>query len=206
MADAKALSDHELMASCAKGAMDAFGELVGRYKEPIIAFLFRYTGDYRAAEDLAQETFIRVFKKIPEYNTSAKFSTWLYTIASNLAKDRFKYQRRHPAGSLDQQVAADDTRAISDLGLADESQRPDGAAVRGEMREIAGRALAALDDDEREILVLRDVQGLPYDEIAQVLGAPLGTVKSRVNRARLAFKEKFKELYHVGDTSQIVVD
>src|ERR1051326_1906457 len=98
-----ALPDHELMARLRNGpadlVMQGFEILVARYKNAIVSFLFRFVGDFRTAEDLAQETFLRIFKKLNDYNSSAKFSTWLYTIASNLAKDEFKRRSRHPAKS-----------------------------------------------------------------------------------------------------------
>ena len=103
--DLTALPDHEIMArikTASSGVvMLGFEVLVGRYKNAIVSYLYRFVGDYRTAEDLAQETFLRVFKKVQDYNNAAKFSTWLYTIASNLAKDEFKRRARHPVRSLD---------------------------------------------------------------------------------------------------------
>ena len=195
--DLTALSDNDLMERL-KGAAVAevasgFDVIIQRYKNAIVSYLFRYVGDHRTAEDLAQEAFLRVFRKIDEYNSTAKFSTWLYTIASNLAKDEFKRRVRHPAGSLDWQTGkgADTTRNVPQaMESADPS--PDAALEKDEMRTAVDRALKELKEDDREILVLKDVQGLAYDEIAQILKLPMGTVKSRISRARLAFKEIWK--------------
>jgi len=181
------------MKACARGEMGSFAELVRRHKDPITNYLYRYTGDYRTAEDLAQEAFLRVFRKIPEYNASAKFSTWLYTIATNLAKDEFKRRARHPAVPLEQQRPGADTSQIVTAAPPASGLRPEEDSSRAELRVLVHESLDALDPEAKEILVLREVQGLAYDEIAGILGVPVGTVKSRINRARLAFKDLFQQ-------------
>jgi len=197
--DPAGLSDNDLMTRL-KEAPPAelaagFEVLVHRYKNAIVSFLFRFVGDPRTAEDLAQEAFLRVFRKIAEYNSTAKFSTWLYTIASNLAKDEFKRRSRHPAGSLDWESGkgADTTRNVPTAMAADDPG-PDEELERGEVREHVAAALKLLKEDDREILVLKDVQGLAYEEIARILDLPMGTVKSRISRARLAFKDAWKRI------------
>lgn len=196
--DPASLPDHELMARLKTASpqemVTGFEILVRRYKNAIVSFTYRYLGDYRAAEDLAQEAFLRVFRKIQDYDSTAKFSTWLYTIAGNLAKDELKRRARHPAKSLDWKSGegADTTRNVPTL--ADASQPPEQEMERDEMRAKVNQALAKLDGDDREVILLKDVQGLPYDEIARVLDLPLGTVKSRIARAREAFKDVWKNL------------
>jgi RNA polymerase sigma-70 factor (ECF subfamily) len=197
--DLAALSDQDLMARL-KGASReeraaGFEVIVRRYKNAIVTFLYRFVGDYRTAEDLAQEAFLRVFRKLDEYNQTAKFSTWLYTIASNLAKDEFKRRVRHPAGSLDWQTGAgaDTTRNVP-TAMESEAPAPEDGMQREEVRAQVQEALKRLKEDDREILILKDVQGLAYEEIADILGLPMGTVKSRISRARLAFKEAWKQL------------
>lgn len=195
-----ALPDHELMARLKDAEGDdlvaGFDVIVHRYKNAIVSFLYRYVGDFRTAEDLAQETFLRIFRKIKEYNHTAKFSTWLYTIASNLAKDEFKRRVRHPAKSLDWAAGggADTTREIPQLKADTTESVPQARIEVDETRGSVNQALKQLEENDREILLLKDVQGLSYDEIAQVLGLPMGTVKSRISRARLAFKEVWKRL------------
>jgi len=195
--DPGALSDNDLMTRLKEAPPSevaaGFEVIVHRYKNAIVSFLFRYVGDPRTAEDLAQEAFLRVFRKIGEYNSTAKFSTWLYTIASNLAKDEFKRRARHPAGSLDWEggKGADTTRNVP-TAMAAEGPEPEEELERGEARERVAAALKLLKEDDREILVLKDVQGLAYDEIARILALPMGTVKSRISRARLAFKDVWK--------------
>lgn len=171
----------------------AFGELVRRYKGAILTYLVRYVGDLKTAEDLAQEAFVRVFRRIDAYDRRARFSTWLYTIASNLAKDEFKRRRRHPAMSYDWQSAGTDdtTRNIPMAQDADES--PERVALQTETSQRVQETLQQLDADDREVLILREIQGLKYEEVAEILGVPLGTVKSRIARARLAFRQVWKE-------------
>lgn len=189
------LSDHDLMKACARGEMGAFAELMRRHKDFITNYLYRYTGDFRTAEDLAQETFLRVYRKIPEYTPAAKFTTWLYTIATNLAKDEFKRRARHPAVALESQKPGASTSQIVTAAPPADVPPPDDASARAEVRSLVHAALDALDPEAKEILVLREVQGLAYEEIAGVLGVPVGTVKSRINRARMAFKEQFQHRY-----------
>jgi RNA polymerase sigma-70 factor (ECF subfamily) len=192
-----ALPDNELMArlKAASGPelMRGFEIIVGRYKNAIVSFLFRFTGDFRTAEDLAQEAFLRVFKKVQDYNPSAKFSTWLYTIASNLAKDEFKRRARHPARSLDWKGGNDTTRDMPQAKADTTESVPDVILEHDEVRVQVNKALDLLEAHDREILVLKDVQGLSYDDIAQILQLPMGTVKSRLSRARTAFKEVWKK-------------
>ena len=194
-----ALPDNELMGrlkTATQGElMRGFEIIVARHKNAIVSFLFRFTGDFRTAEDLAQEAFLRVFKKIQDYNSTAKFSTWLYTIASNLAKDEFKRRSRHPARSLDWKSGGDTTRDMPQAKAADTTSSVPGARLeKDEVRLNVNKALDLLDGHDREILVLKDVQGLSYDEIAEILGLPMGTVKSRISRARTAFKEVWKKM------------
>lgn len=195
--DLATLSDNDLMSRLKTAPREevvlGFEVLVGRYKNAIVSFLYRYVADFRTAEDLAQEAFLRVFRKLGEYNSTAKFSTWLYTIASNLAKDEFKRRVRHPAGSLDWQsgAGADTTRNVPQAMEA-EDPPPDASMEQDEMRANVVRALRDLKEEDREILLLKDVQGVAYEEIARILRLPMGTVKSRISRARLAFKEVWK--------------
>jgi RNA polymerase sigma-70 factor (ECF subfamily) len=192
------LPDNELMArmKTAPSAelMAGFEILVDRHKNAIVSFLYRYTGDFRTAEDLAQEAFLRVFKKLQDYNSSAKFTTWLYTIASNLAKDEFKRRARHPARSLDWRGGGDTTRAVPQVKADTTESVPDVRLEHDEVRQGVKKALDRLDAHDREILVLKDVQELSYEEISEILDLPMGTVKSRLSRARQAFKDVWKTM------------
>lgn len=196
--DYSTLSDRDLIAflksAQAPVLAEGFSVVVARYKGAMVSFLYRYVGDIRTAEDLAQETFLRVYRKIGNYDPTAKFSTWLYTIAVNLAKDEFKRRSRHPAKSLDWMSGAGNDTTRNVPVLADDGVRPEHSLEKDEMQDHVQKALHRLKVEERRILILKDVQELSYDEIAGILELPLGTVKSRISRARLAFKEVWKRL------------
>lgn len=170
-----------------------FETIVRRHKNAIMSYLYRFVGDWRTAEDLAQEAFLRVFRKLADYQPGAKFTTWLYTIASNLAKDEFKRRVRHPAQSMDWQggTGADTTRNVPTL-ISEATPAPEERLEQDETRRQIAAALDGLKEEDREIIVLKDVQGLAYEEIAEILKLPVGTVKSRLSRARLAFKDEWK--------------
>lgn len=183
-----------LRAARGKSFESGFRELVRRYKNGIMTFLTRYTGDPGTAEDLAQETFVRVYKNLHRYDPRARFSTWIFTIAGNLAKDEFKRRRRHPSISFEWQSSdrGDTSRPIP--AIRDEHEGPGQVAVQAETGRRVQEALAKLDAPDREVLILRDIQGLKYEEIAEILQLPLGTVKSRIARARFAFRTLWEEL------------
>ena len=191
--------DHELMVLLREALPDprpeVFQELVRRYKDRIVHYIYRYVGQRATAEDLAQECFVRVFRNVAQYDPHAKFSTWIYTIATNLAKDEFKRRARHPARSLDWQSSesSDTTRDLPGA-RGSTTREPHIIVEKQELRDQIQDALRKLKDDDREILVLREIQQMPYDEIARILGVPMGTVKSRISRARAAFTDVWKEM------------
>lgn len=170
----------------------AFEALIERYQGPIFNLVYRMLGNREEAEDLAQEVFITVFKQIDGFRGEASLSTWLYRIASNHCINRRKYlsHRRHYDG-----------RSLSDLGDREElgggrlqtatrPPRPDEMAEGLELERAIQECITALDEDHRLVLVLRDIQSLSYEEIVEITGIAIGTVKSRLHRARMALKEK----------------
>ncbi len=199
-----ALPDNDLLIQLKSAGIDQqtdlFGELVRRYKDRIVHFLYRYVGDRSTAEDLGQEAFIRVFRNILEFDPASKFSTWLYTIATNLAKDEFKRRARHPAKSLDwKSTEASDTTRDLPGAQADERIEPDIYLQRRELRDQINQALSRLKDEDREVLVLREIQHMAYEDISMILNVPIGTVKSRISRARSAFTAVWLELSRGND-------
>lgn len=186
------LPDAEIIARLKKTSgwtfEEGFRELVRRYKDALVSYLVRYVGDHATAEDLAQQAFVRVFRHVGDFNSSAKFSTWIYTIASNLAKDEFKRRSRHPAVSFDWNAAAEDPEPGFAPAVTRPQPGPADAAASRDVAETVQRLLQTLDPEDREALTLRDLQGMSYEDMAQVLGMPVGTAKSRVARARQAFK------------------
>ncbi len=185
MAGCDPRSDHALMEATRRGDTEAFATLVVRHAPAVSAFLRRMTGDVHRAEDLAQEAFLRVYRCARDYRPAARFTTWLYTIALNLARDAHKSDGRHPAVYLEDVPGGALARKTGEDG----DEGPLVAASRSEVREAVRRVVGRLPEPYRSALVLRDLQGLSYEETAEVLGCPIGTAKSRVNRARLCFAE-----------------
>ncbi len=178
MDTAKAI-DHALMRRVQKDEYDAFEELVDRYKTRLVNVIYRMLNDQNEAEDLVQETFLRVWTHRQDYDFSYCLSTWIYTIALNLAKNELRKRRKFKFFSL---------LDMTEKGL----ELPDpklGPSALGHMLE---GAIGKLPGKYKEAFLLRDVEQLPYEEVAQILGVPLGTVKSRVNRARAVLKDELK--------------
>jgi RNA polymerase sigma-70 factor (ECF subfamily) len=186
------VSDEDLMARAAEEDERAFTELVRRYQARVTNLISRVLNDRISSDDLAQEVFVRVFVHRRNYRRGSKFSTWLFTIAANLAKNEIRRRvRRRNWFSLDalQEVLSDST-----MQLADPTEGQDIALQRGQLQQSVGRAIAAVPEKYRIALVLRDIEGLAYEEIAEVLGIPGGTVRSRINRARGMLKRKLQPL------------
>jgi RNA polymerase sigma-70 factor (ECF subfamily) len=185
------LPDEDLMDHVVAGSEAAFATLVDRYKNRLQNIVYRYIRDFQRSEDLAQEAFVRVYLHRERYRKTGKFSTWIFTIAVNLAKNEIRRKvRLRDVLSLDY-VA--EMLGGSDPGIKDESQpAADRQAERGQTSEVVADAIAKLPVVYREALVLRDIEGLAYEEIAEILGIPGGTVRSRINRARIMLKDKLK--------------
>ena len=174
------LTDEELILEFQQNnTSEAFEILVQRYKKPLVNFVYRFLGDYEACIDVTQETFIKVFRYKNSYSTKAKFSTWIYTIAGNIAKTEYRRRKRHKFFSINSYGKEDTT-----LELPDESRRPDIITDSGIKDEIIQKALLKVSLAYREAVILRDIQGLSYEEIAEIMGITEGTVKSRINRGR----------------------
>lgn len=180
------------MARVAEDDERAFSELVRRFQGRVINLISRVLNDREASDDLAQEVFVRVFVHRRNYRRGSRFSTWLFTIAANLAKNEIRRRvRRRNWFSLD---ALTETLKDSVPALADPTEGRESLMEREQLQEALGRAIATVPEKYRLSLVLRDIEGLPYEEIAQVLGIPGGTVRSRINRARVMLKRKLQPL------------
>jgi RNA polymerase sigma-70 factor, ECF subfamily len=164
----------------------AFNELVTLYERRVFALVFRMLHRREEAEDLAQEVFVQVFKAIDQFRGDSKLSTWIYRIAVNLCKNRSKYlQRRHANAHDDVDDMLDRSALAGGKGVSVGAVgRPDELVEGRQLETIVRRAIAHIDPDFREVLVLRDVEDMSYEEIAAVTGLPEGTVKSRIHRAR----------------------
>jgi len=181
------LTDAEVLSEVASGDIDAYGEIVARYSGRLLNFVLRFVGDRETAEDIVQETFLRSFRKRREYRAIANFSTWLFTIAGNLAKSELRRRKRWRFLSLNR-----DEESQTGFELPDESFRPDLVAESSLADTQIQQAIAQLPDNYREVILLRDVEGMSYQEIARVVRCPVGTVKSRVNRARIRLQQKLR--------------
>ena len=183
-------TDEELMLRYQKAEEPAFAELVRRFKSRLVSTAYRVVGDYDKAEDVVQETFLRVHRNAHRYKNIAKFSTWIYTIALNVARNELRNTKRKRLVSLNSFGSSGDSDSErTTYDIPDESARPDLDVQNSELREIFEEAIAKLPVRYRTVFVLRDVQGLSYEEIATILKVPKGTVKSRMNRARQRFRE-----------------
>jgi RNA polymerase sigma-70 factor, ECF subfamily len=168
----------------------AFEELVIQYGDRVFSLVLRLVGDRAEAEDIAQEVFVTVFKSIETFRGEAKLSTWLLRIAANHAKNRIKYLARRAGDGRGLDGAPE--AAMADLGktgVHGHVRAPDAALEAAERGNALERAIAALEEDQRLVVILRDVEELSYEEICEVTGLPEGTVKSRLHRARLLLKQ-----------------
>lgn len=175
------LCDEDLMEQFQAGYEQAFNILVKRYKDRLHNFLYRYTHDHEDCEDLVQETFLRVYRSRNSYERIAKFSTWMYTIALNLAKSLYKKKQRMTLVTIHKDDSDPDDRPMK---LQDNVQLQDDSLHEKMCVKKLEKALKELNEDFREVVVLRDVQQLSYEEIAEITDLPMGTVKSRINRGR----------------------
>lgn len=181
LADA-ALDDSALVARAQAGQMAAFDALVRRYQHRLIALMLRFVHERAEAEDLAQEAFLRAYRALPGFRGEAQFYTWLHRIAVNTAKSHLAARKCHPGSLLD----VHDTALLQNEAALQELATPEDELLRHEVEAAMSQALAALSPELRPALLLREVDGLSYDAIAERLGCPPGTVRSRIYRAREA--------------------
>jgi len=186
------VSDHDLVAAARNGDEDAFAEIISRYKNQITNFLYRFLNDYEEAVDLAQETFVRVYFALERYHTDFAFSTYIYRIATNLAISETRKRKRRtllsltglfqPGDNETMEFQPPDTRPLQDANLEDD-----------ELSATIAKAIETLPPKYRLPVVLRDVEGKSYEEVAAILELGLGTTKSRISRGRGLLKEKLKD-------------
>jgi RNA polymerase sigma-70 factor (ECF subfamily) len=186
--DYAAYRDSDLVQAYLAGDASCFRRLVERYQGRIVNFLCRSIGDRERAEDLAQGVFIRVYKHLHRFDQEKKFSTWIYTIASNLAKNELRNRSRNPLvlfQALTNQWE-DDHRPLQ---FEDSAYRPDDLFRKRQLQELVQRAVEDLPEHHKTVFVLREIEGKSYEEISDITATNLGTVKSRLNRARHNFAE-----------------
>jgi RNA polymerase sigma-70 factor (ECF subfamily) len=182
------LDDSGVVAAHLDGRSAAFQELVERYQKRLLNFVYRTIGDRERSEDLVQEVFIRVHRHLHRFDQSKKFSTWIYTIASNLAKNELRNRSRNPL-VLFQTMKKNWEADHRPLQFEDPHHRPDDLYRKRHLRELVEWAIGQLPEHHREVFVLRELEGKSYEDIAEITSCNLGTVKSRLNRARNRFAQ-----------------
>jgi len=187
------MEETELIDRCQKGDLSAFDDLVRLYEKKVYNLAYRMCGNHEDASDLSQEAFLRVFQSLKDFRGQSSFSTWLYRVVSNVCLDELRQRGRRPTISIDEPIAGDKGETMQ-RQLADGGPPPDELAERRELREVIQSCIDELSEEYRIVIILRDLQDLSYQEIAEVLDCSLGTVKSRLNRARLALKERLSRL------------
>lgn len=190
--------DAALMLRVKRGDRAAFAELVDKYRQPLLNFIFRTLRDESEAEDLAQTVFLQVFKSRARYKQTAKFSTWLFTIARNLCLNELRRRSRHPAESIEATRAEQDD--LPRQPLEDQAQTaPPERLLRAELARKIEEALAGLPENQRTAILLCRQEELSYEEIAEVLCCSLSATKSLIHRGRETLKEKLKPYLKTGD-------
>lgn len=184
------VTDEELLARSLDGDLNAFEVIVNRYKDRLYNFVLRFVKDRQTAEDIVQDTFLRAYRNRESFRAIAKFSTWIYTIAGNLAKSELRRRKRWRFLSVG--VQNEETGATFEL--PDTSATPDSNTETLLAETRIQEAISRLPERYREAVILRDIEGLDYNEISQIIGCPLGTVKSRINRGRLRLQEELSDL------------
>ncbi len=182
------LDDAQVVQRHLGGDQQAFGTLVDRYQVRLLNFVNRTIGDRERAEDLVQEVFIRVFRHLHRFDQTKKFSTWIYTIASNLAKNELRNRSRNPL-VLFQTIKKNWEADHRPLQFEDTTARPDDLYRKRYLKDAVDRCVSQLPEHHRAVFVLRELEGKSYEEIAEITGCNLGTVKSRLNRARNSFAQ-----------------
>ena len=189
----QAMDDSAVVTAFLGGEERAFSELVTRYQTRLLNFVYRTIGDREKAEDLVQEVFIRVYRHLHRFDRSKKFSTWVYTIASNLAKNELRNRSRNPL-VLFQTIKKNWEADHRPLQFEDTTARPDDLYRKRFLKDAVDQCVGHLPEHHREVFVLRELEGKSYAEISEITGCNLGTVKSRLNRARNSFAQLIEPL------------
>ena len=189
-------SDLSLVRRVQRGERGAYDLLVLKYQHKVVKLVMRYLRDPADAEDVAQEAFIKAYRALPQFRGDSAFYTWLYRIAINTAKNALAARDRQPVSyEFDTQQGEDGPDMISRLK---DPETPEGLALTEEIRETVNAAIVALPEDLRTAIVLRELEGLSYEDIAQTMDCPVGTVRSRIFRAREAIDRRLREVFDGG--------
>lgn len=183
--------DAELVRKAQKGDKTAFDLLVRKYQHRIAAVVSRFVRDHGECQDVVQDSFIKAFRSLPAFRGDSQFYTWMYRIAVNTAKNHLASRKRRPGAD----VEIEDAEFIDGGVYVQDNDTPEQELLREEVAQVVSKALAALPDDIRQAITLREMEGLSYEEIAEVMNSPVGTVRSRIFRAREAIDARLRPLY-----------
>lgn len=183
------MSEKELVELCRQGDRDAFNELVLQYQTKVVNISYGILGNPDDAADAAQEVFIKIYRAIERFEGKSSLSTWIYRITTNVCTDILRKKSRTSALSINAHIGEDE----KEFDIKDDSKTPDEVATMNETQREVRAAIDSLSEDYKTVLTLYDLEGLAYDEIAQIVDCPIGTVKSRLNRARAALKKKLSQ-------------
>jgi RNA polymerase sigma-70 factor, ECF subfamily len=186
--------DELLVERAKRGDVAAFEQLISQYERKVYTIAYRLTGNYEDASDVAQEAFIRAYSSIPEFRGDSSFATWLFRIVNNACLDELRKRKRQWVTSLDERLELGDGEVDRQVAVANAEEGPEQVLERIELQRTVQESIKSLDEEYRVVILMRDIQGYSYNEIAASLGINLGTVKSRLNRARQALKEMFGTL------------
>jgi RNA polymerase sigma-70 factor (ECF subfamily) len=189
-ASATNIDEDRLVSAAQQGDLEAFNRLVGLYQDRIFALAARLLGDEDQAADITQDAFLSAYRNLPHFRNGS-FRSWLYRIATNACYDELRRRKRHPVISLEYEDEAEEKPLIP-VELVDTSASPEKEYEQRELEQSIQRALDRLNPDQKAVVALIDLQGLDYQEAAQILGIPIGTVKSRLVRARLQLRDFLK--------------
>lgn len=187
-----------LIKQAQKGDNKAFELLIDEHFKKIYNIAYRLSGNEADASDMTQEVLIKIFRHIGTFNGNSKFSTWVYRVATNTCLDELKKIRRRNAYSLDAEIDTGDSEVA--VQVRDESSSPDIAAEQKELSATVGKAIKRLSPDHSAVVILRDIQGMSYEEVAKILNCSVGTVKSRLNRGRAQLKKILEKYYYFNGT------
>ena len=184
-------TDNQLVERVKRGDKRAFDLLVLKYQHKVLALIGRYVRDSAEAEDIAQEAFIKAYRAIKNFRGDSQFYTWLYRIAVNTAKNHLVSRGRRPPGD---DISIEDAEYLVGNEALQENDTPDGELLRAELEKVVFTTMAALPPDLKNAISLRELDGLSYEEIAEIMECPVGTVRSRIFRAREAINEKIRPI------------
>ncbi|MBI5832401.1 MAG: sigma-70 family RNA polymerase sigma factor [Armatimonadetes bacterium] len=194
--DPGGISDADMIARCRRGDRDAFDLLVDRYQSKVYNLAYRLLGDPDEASDVAQEAFLRIYRGLQSFQGGSALTTWVYRIVHNLCLDEMKKKRRRPQIVTDPADTDEGGEPLIDR-LSDQSDEPEGQILGDERAAAVRAAVYRMKSHHRDVLVLYDLEGFSYNEIADMLKTNVGTVKSRLNRARLALAKELEQDRHL---------